>query len=308
MVRDPGKVAPVFDPLGFFPADVVVGDMTDTNAVETALSGCDGVVHTAALVDMRRAAANLVESANARGVETIVGGAARRGIPSIVYVSSLMVFFQPGGPPMSPTSAISPGTTAYARSKSRSELYVRRLQEEGAAVRISYPAGIVGPQDPGPSALNAALASFMKQGWLITSSGLQIVDVRDLAALHVRLLELADGQHRFVAASTMMSWAQWYELACFLTGKSIRRIKVPGAVLRAAGTAGDIVKRIHDFDFPMTRDGMEVATRWPGAETERTTRELGVAFREPAESLRDALAWMYTAGHLTAAQAGKLGA
>jgi nucleoside-diphosphate-sugar epimerase len=72
----------------------------------------------------------------------------------------------------------------------------RRIQDDGAAVRISYPAGIVGPHDPGPCALNAGLASFMTQGWLITSSGLQIVNVRDLAALHVRLLELPDGKHR----------------------------------------------------------------------------------------------------------------
>ncbi|WP_253900476.1 hypothetical protein [Mycobacterium asiaticum] len=67
-----------------------------------------------------------------------------------------------------------------------------------------------------------------------------------------------------------------------------------------------MVKRIYDFEFPMTRDGMEVTTRWPGAEAERTTRELGVPFREPAESLHDTLAWMYSAGYLSAAQVGRL--
>jgi dihydroflavonol-4-reductase len=51
---------------------------------------------------------------------------------------------------------------------------------------------------------------------------------------------------------------------------------------------------------------MEVMTRWPGAEAERTTRELGVRFRDPAESLHDTLAWMYSAGHLSAAQVGRL--
>lgn len=55
-----------------------------------------GVAHTAALVDLRRAAAKLVETTNARGVESVIGGAARRGLPSIVYVSSLMVFLNLG--------------------------------------------------------------------------------------------------------------------------------------------------------------------------------------------------------------------
>jgi nucleoside-diphosphate-sugar epimerase len=280
--------------------------MTDSSAVESALVGCDGVIHTAALVDLRRAAAKAVETTNARGVESVIGGAARRGLPSIVYVSSLVVFLQPGGPPMSPASPIVPGTTAYARSKAKAEHYVRRLQENGAAIRISYPAGIIGPHDPGPGALNAGLASFMKQGWLMTSSGLQIVDVRDLAALHVRLVDLPQGQHRYTAASEMLTWPQWYELCCRLTGTRPRRIPAPGALLRLAGSAGDMLKRIYEFEFPMTRDGMEVATRWPGAETERTTRELGVGFRDPAESLRDTLAWMYSVGHLSAAQVGAL--
>jgi dihydroflavonol-4-reductase len=139
MVRDVAKVRSVFEPFGFVPTDVVMGDMTDSSAVESALAGCDGVIHAAALVDLRRAAAKLVETTNARGVESIIGGAARRGLPSIVYVSSLMVFFEPGGPPMSPASPITPGTTAYARSKADAEHHVRRLQENGAAIRISYP-------------------------------------------------------------------------------------------------------------------------------------------------------------------------
>lgn len=306
LVRDVAKVRRVFEPFGFVPTDVVLGDMTDCSAVESALAGCDSVIHTAALVDLRRAAAKLVETTNARGVESVIGGAARRGLPSIVYVSSLMVFFQPGGPPMSPASPITPGTTAYARSKADAEHHVRRLQESGAAIRISYPAGIIGPNDPGPSALNAALASLMKQGWLMTSSGLQIVDVRDLAALHVRLIELPEGQHRYTAASAMLSWPEWYDVCSRLTGTRPRRIPAPGAFLRAAGTVGDMVKRIYDFEFPMTRDGMEVTTRWPGADAERTTRELGVRFRDPAESLHDTLAWMYSAGHLSAAQVGRL--
>ena len=44
----------------------------------------------------------------------------------------------------------------------------------------------------------------------------------------------------------------------------------------------------------------------PGADTARTTRELGVAFRPIEETYRDTLAWMYRAGHLSAAHVGRL--
>jgi nucleoside-diphosphate-sugar epimerase len=264
------------------------------------------VVHTAALVDLRRAAARLVEDTNARGVELVVGGAAHRGLASIVHVSSLGVFFVPGGPPLTPRLPVAPGTTAYARSKAHSEVYVRRLQDDGAPISICYPAAIVGPDDPGLSVPNIGLLSSMRDLWLITSGGIQVADVRDVAALHVTLLELPAGARRYAAAAEMLSWDELYQLCVRLTGLNMRRIRVPGALLRAAGSVGDVVKRFHDFDFPLTRDTMEFTTRWPGADAERTTRELGLVFRDVEATYRDTLTWMYSAGHLTATHVGKL--
>jgi dihydroflavonol-4-reductase len=306
LVRDPAKVRTVFESDAFIPEDVVVGDMTDVSAVDDALAGCDGVVHAAALVDLRRAAASRVEDTNACGVELVVGGAVRRGLPSIVYVSSLGAFFVPGGPPLSPELPIAPGTTAYARSKAQAEHYVRGLQEQGAPIRISYPAGIVGPDDPTMSAGNNGLRSMVRDIGLITSSGIQVVDVRDVAMLHRQLLELPAGPHRYAAAGEMLSWSDCFLLLDSLIGRHIRRIRVPGGLLRAAGSAGDMVKRFYDFDFPLTRDTMEFTTQWPGADAERTTRELGLHFRDVAETYRDTLIWMYRAGHLAAEHVGRL--
>ncbi|MGO9510828.1 MAG: NAD-dependent epimerase/dehydratase family protein [Mycobacterium sp.] len=306
LVRDPTKVRGAFEPYGFVPEDIVVGGMTDAAAVGDALAGCDGVVHTAALVDLRRAMARVVEEANARGVELVIGGAARRGLPSIVYVSSLGVFFEPGGPALSPELPVTPGTTAYGRSKAQAEQYVRRLQENGAPIRISYPSAISGPDDPTMSMTNIGLRSMVRDIGLVTSSGLQVVDVRDLATLHRQLLELPAGPHRYAAAGEMLTWAGLFALLDSLTGRHIRRIRVPGGLLRAVGSAGEVVKRFYDFDVPLTRDLMEFQTRWPGADAERTTRELGIHFRAATETYRDTLIWMYRAGHLGAEHVGKL--
>ena len=306
LVRDPAKVRSVFEPDGFVMDDVVVGDMTDAAAVDEALAGCDGVVHTAALVDLRRAAARLVEDTNSRGVELVVGGAVRRGLPRIVYVSSLGVFFEPGGPPLSPELPIAPGTTAYARSKAQAERYVRLLQENGAPISISYPCAISGPDDPTMSAANDGVLAHVRDLGIITSTGIQVVDVRDLATLHLKLLDLSAGMHRYAAAGEMLTWSDYFQLLDNLIGHRIRRIRVPGGLLRAAGSAGDVVKRFYDFDFPLTRDTMEFMTRWPGADAGRTTRELGLHFRDAAETYRDTLIWMYQAGHLTAEHVGRL--
>lgn len=308
LVRDADKVRRVFDPQGIAipERDVIVGDITDAGAVDRAMQGCDAVYHGAALVDMRRSMAAKVLSTNARGVELVVGGAVRRGLPSIVYVSSASVFFTPGCGPLELDMPIAPGTTAYARSKADAERHLRALQDDGAPIRSSYPTGIIGPDDPGLSDANQAVYIFFKQTGVNTSSGYQIVDVRDLAELHLRLLELPEGPARYFAAGPMHSWPDTYALLDDVTGTRLWRFPVPGPLFRALGSLGDWLKKIVDFEFPLTRDAMEFATQWPGCSGEDTTRELGVHFRSARETYTDTVRWLYEAGHLEARHVGKL--
>ncbi len=310
LVRDADKVRRVFDPLGIgIPEpDVIVGDIGDADAVTRAMEGCDAVYHGAALVDMRRRMAETVRETNARGVELVVGGAVRRGLPSVVYVSSVSVFFRPGCEAIDLDMPIADGTTAYAESKAWAEHYVRRLQDDGAPIRVSYPTGIIGPDDPGLSDANHAVFIFFDQTGIETSSGYQIVDVRDVAALHLALLELPEGAHRYIAAGPMLSWPETYALLDEITGTRLRRFRVPGPIFRALGSVGDAIKHVWDFEFPLTRDAMEYATQWPGCSGERTRDELGISFRSARETYADTVRWMYRVGHLTAEQVGLLAA
>jgi nucleoside-diphosphate-sugar epimerase len=306
LVRDRDKVRRVFEPTGVVPDEIVAGDIVDEASVKEAMQGCDAVFHAAALVDLRRRMAARVLATNARGVELVVGGAVQRGLPSIVYVSSLSVFFHPGAPPLHPGLPIQPGTTAYARSKAQAEHTVRRWQEEGAPIRISYPAGIVGPDDPGLTDSNGAVCAWFRDVGIVTSSGFQVVDVRDVAALHRLQLEWPSGARRDAAAAEFLPWARVYELMDELTGARLRRFQVGGAAMRLLGSAGDLVKHVVDFAFPLTRDSMEFATQWPGADASRTTAELGLVFRPAAETYRDTLRWLYRAGHLRERHVGRL--
>lgn len=61
------------------------------------------------------------------------------------------------------------------------------------------------------------------------------------------------------------------------------------------------MKRVYDFDFPLTHESMAFASGWPGAEMSPDLAAL-------APSFRDTIRWMHRAGHLTAAQVGRLAA
>ena len=306
LVRDPAKLERIFQERGLAAPQAVPGDVTDVESVERAIDDCDAVVHTAAVVAMAAHRAQEVLDTNARGVDNVVGGAVRRGVPRIVYVSSASALFDPARPVITADSPVVPGTNAYARSKGEAELMVRRLQEQGAPVRTVYPTGIVGPNDPGLSEANHALRVFVRDVVLLTSGGFQAVDVRDVAEIIHHLALQGEGAARYMAGGHNLNWLEIADCIDAITGTRVRRVRMPGSLLRASGYVGDALKRVWDFDFPLTAEGMIYATQWQGADSSKTVEELGIRFRPPRETFAEAIAWMHRAGHVDARFAGRL--
>ena len=306
LVRDPAKAARVFLPHGVSLPDCVLGDVTDAPSVSRALLGCDAVVHAAALVALESYRAAEAHRTNVEGAEVVLGEARRRGLSSIVYVSSSAALFRAGGPPIGPDSEVADASSPYARSKATAERLARALLEEGAPVRISYPGGVVGPDDPGLSEMNHTLRVLVRDFVALTSGGVNVVDVRDLARAHAALALGRGAPGRYVMAGPFLSWREVADLLDAVTGRRVRRVPLPGALLRGAGRVGDVAKRFVSFDFPLSHEAMTFATRWAGADSTKTLETLGLRFRDPAESLADALRWLVRAGHLSPDLAGRL--
>jgi nucleoside-diphosphate-sugar epimerase len=306
LVRDPAKAERVFAPHGLALGDLVRGDVTDAASVARALDGCDAVLHAAAVVALEAHRAEEAWRTNAMGVEVVLGEAERRGLSSIVYVSSCAALFRGDAAPIGPDSPIADARSPYGRSKAAAERFARGLLERGAPLRISYPGGVVGPEDPGLSEMNHTLRVLLRDFMAMTSSGVSVVDVRDLARVHAALALGQAPPGRYVVGGHFLPWRELADLFDRLTGERVRRIPIPGAALRAAGRLGDLLKRVMAFDFPLTHEAMTFATRWPGVDSSQTLEAVGLDFRDPAESLADALRWLVRAGHLDAEHIGRL--
>jgi nucleoside-diphosphate-sugar epimerase len=307
LVRSPHKLANLYREHEVPLCGYVQGDMTDPGAVSEALEDCDGVVHAAALVALERSRAQEVIETNLRGVELVLGPAHARGIRRIVYVSSTAALFDPERGPMTADHPVAPhAASAYGLSKAQGELFVRGLQAAGVCVRTTYPASVLGPNDPELSEGNQGL-QFMLQGpRMLTEGGMHVVDVRDLAAIHVALLEAEPRPARYVAAGPFLTWREIADLLDEVTGRWAPRMPVDARMLRFAGRIGDELKRWLPLDAPLTAEGMEYATRWPGADSSKTLSELGLEFRSPRATFEDTLRWLYRSGHVEPRYVGRL--
>ena len=284
----------------------MVGDVVDEATVERALEGCDAVVHAAAVVAIEARRAREVLATNLRAVELVVGGAARRGLGPIVHVSSASALFAPGAQVLNEASPVGVFRSAYGRSKADAEDFVRGLQERGAPVITTYPTGVIGPDDPGLSEGNHTIVVLIRDLFLDTASGFQPVDVRDVAHAHALLVSDRKGPGRYMLAGSLLPWREFGDLLKELTG-SLRRVSIPGGLLRAAGRVCDVVKRVRPFDFPLTTEATAYATRWVPVDSSHAREDLGIDFRPSRESLEDCICWLVAAGHLDPARAGRLG-
>ena len=60
------------------------------------------------------------------------------------------------------------------------------------------------------------------------------------------------------------------------------------------------------MDLPLTREGLNYATRWVQMDNSRTEQELDFRFRPLEETFADTIRWLFEQGHITAKEAGQL--
>lgn len=311
LVRSEAKMARVFGPDaegGATPIEsFVLGDVTEPESVKRFLEGCDAVVHAAASVSIEGSRAAEVLATNARGAELVLRGAAEGGARSIVHLSSLTAILDPEAPTLDADSPIVSADSAYGRSKGEAEATARSLREAGAPVTILYPSAVVGPDDPGLAESMRGLAAIVQLGVFRTSGGWLAVDVRDLADATRRVVEAAR-PGGFIAAGHFFGWDALADVLGELAGRRIRRVPVNPRLLRAIGSLGDLVKRVVPFDYPLTRESMEMVTQMRDVASSPELAALGTRFRDPRETYRDALRALHAGGHLGDAQVPRIAA
>lgn len=308
LVREPRRVGANLGALGVDGVDVVVGDMTDPAAVGAALAGCDAVLHCAAVVSAGRGGGAAALGATPRGAEVVIGSAVERGLDPVVHVSSVAALFRPGLDRLHPGLPPVDGQGPYGRSKAAAERYVRRLQEAGAPVVTTYPAAVVGPA-AGAAAGEAAagIRTSLRLGLMPTGHGAwSVIDVRDLARVHVAIVEPGRGPRRYMCGGHFLTLTEQAGIYRRLTGRRFPVVPLPGAVVRLVGAVLEDVARVAPLDPLLTRERADLLLHWVPTDDGPLAGDLGIGLRDPEETFAAAIRSLHALGRLPAAAAGRL--
>ncbi len=275
------------------------GDVTDPATLPAAVAGQDVVFHLAGIRRAPRREDFL--RVNTEGTRHLLEACERHapGLSRFVLAGSLAAC----GPSADGRSEDEPFAPVEGYGESKAEAERVALSYRGRLpVSVARPPRITGPGDRE----NLLIFRLAARGILVALSGpvrpMSYVDVEDCARGMLLLAEKPEavGEAFFLAREDWTSLEGLQQGAAAALGVLPRRVPVPAAALRAAGSASDALSRILGRNLPFNRKLAEqvLAPGWT-CSPEKARRLLGFEARiDLGESLRRSARWYREQGWL----------
>lgn len=267
---------------------VVRGDLRSPDVPADWLDGCESVIHGAGVVGTDDRHERVMWDINAFAGERIMLRAVTLGLDPVVLLSSYSALFPPPGRVIGPDSPTAQGKSAYARTKSYADRVARRLQRDGAPVVVTYPSSVVGP------ALYTA-PGITEQGWAtivrfgaaprVPHAGMMMVDVRDVADVHERLMRPGRGPKRYLCGGQLLSFDDMIDAIERGCGRQIRRIPLSPGVFRLVGRMSDFVASVLPLGSGFSYEAAQLITAAIPTEDAETLRDLGLSWRSASAAI-----------------------
>ena len=281
--------------LAGLPIEWAIGDLRDPASLSQAVQGCTTLYHVAA--DYRlwaRDPADLYRS-NAGGTRNILEAALRAGVERVVYTSTVGCIGIPGdGRPGTEDDPVSLSDMAgdYKRSKFMAEQAALEYAERGLNVVIVNPTAPVGELDLRPTPTGKIIVDFMRGAMpAYVDTGLNLVDVRDVAKGHLLAAERGFGGRRYILGARNMTLREILEALSRLTGRKAPRVRIPYGMALAYSGVTTALSRLTGKEPRAPLDAVRMAKKKMYVRTDRAERELGFQTRPVEDALERAIRW-----------------
>ena len=285
------------EPLG---VELAVGDLRDAESLKTACAGCATVYHVAADYRLWSKDPQELYRANVDGTRALLKAA--ESADRVVYTSSVGVLgHHLDGTPADETTPVTVDDMIghYKRSKFLAEELALERAAAGQPIVIVNPSTPVGEQDVKPTPTGKIIVDFLN-GKLpgFVDTGLNLVDVRDVAAGHLLAAEQGAVGKRYILGHRDMTLQEILTTLADLTGRPAPKLRVPFAVAFAAAYADtfwNTVIRRREPNIPV--EGVRMSRHKMYFSPARAVAELGLPQTPVEEALRRAIDWFQANGY-----------
>jgi dihydroflavonol-4-reductase len=271
--------------------ELIYGDITDRDALRTAMTGADQVFHTAAYVELGIVNEAEMERVNVEGTRAVLEVAQAVGVSKMVYCSTIGVFGDTKGKVINETFVRTQKdfSSAYDRTKYQAQQLVDEFVKGGLFVVSILPSGIFGAGDPhfGP-----VIKQFVKGGLKVWAGGDRItgiVHVDDLASAMILAAEKGQAGDYYIISAGELTTREMFEILSQKTGIPVPW-EVPKPLVRLAGNLLDPIGRVLNWQPPISRERVHyIYDRCVRVDATKARNELGWYPRSVSEALLDGL-------------------
>lgn len=242
LVRSPEKASD----LKRIGCELVAGDLSDVGVIEAAVTGCDGVVHSAAIYEVAipESEREPMRAANVDGTVNVLTAALAAGVSKAVYVSTCGAFGDTRGKVVDESYGHPDPdyTSCYEETKVLAHRAAERIGAEGLPLVIVQPGGVYGPGDT--SALGEVIRKFAKRqlpALLFPDLGLTLVHRDDVADGIIRALDSGRAGESYVLGGQIETMRGLIAVEAAILGRKVPKLVIPAKLVRALHPLGRLV-------------------------------------------------------------------
>ncbi|HXP09394.1 MAG TPA: hopanoid-associated sugar epimerase [Acidobacteriaceae bacterium] len=298
LIRSSSKLAN----LEGIPAETVVGDLLQVDALRSAVSGCDAVMHVAADYRLWVTDPEKMNATNVSGTRELLRLAREEGVPRVVYTSSVATMgFLSNGRPCDEATPVSLDKMIghYKRSKYLAEQEAIAAARAGQQVVILNPTTPIGSGDIKPTPTGRIIVDFLKRKFpAYMDTGLNLVDVIEVARTHVKALTAGEPGERYILGGENLTLKQLLDKMSAITGLPSPTMRVPHSVaMMFAVWDQTFTGRLLGREPRATVEAVRMGKKMMFVSSAKAERDLGFQVVPVYAALRSAIDWFRANGY-----------
>jgi len=302
LVRPAGAAGRRVDLLAGLPVEIVPGDLRRPDSLRAAVAGCDVVYHCAADYRLFTPDPSEMMAANVTGTDNLLTACADAGVGRVVYTSSVgaLGLVDGGGPADEGTPVtLDAMIGSYKRSKYQAERIAEQWAARGLPVVIVNPSTPVGEGDVKPTPTGQMVVDFLLRKFpAYVDTGLNLIDVRDVAAGHLLAAERGRPGERYILGHRNMTLKEILDTLARLTGLPSPRLRVPHWLPLAAAHVATAAARLTGRPPRVTPEAVRMSRHRMFFDAGKAVRELGLPQSPIDAALARAVAWFDDHGYV----------
>jgi dihydroflavonol-4-reductase len=281
--------------------EIATGDVTSPPSLARVMKGITTVYHAAADYRLWSKDPRVLQRVNVEGTDNVLRAAAEAGVSRIVYTSSVAALgLAADGGAADETTDVERARVIghYKKSKYDAERVALQWAARGHPVVIVNPSTPVGELDIKPTPTGQMIVDFLNRRMpAYVDTGLNLVDVRDVARGHLLAAEKGRAGQRYILGNRNMTLKEILDVLARLTGLPSPSRRLPHWIPLAFAALDTGRARVTGRPPRVSLESVRMSTHRMYFSADKAVRELGLPQSPVEDALARAVEWFRARGY-----------